>query len=211
MVVPYAWAPQLIHERCPCDPGSVDWLDRQTINDRSRLAEGMSDLTVGLAVAVPPVLDAFDLGLEDPFLEDLLVYGEVLAVNGALVSAAKYIVQRPLPVTYGGALLDEPGGYRSFYSGHTSLTVAALTAGAVTYGRRHERHRWIPWALDGVVGASVAVERVAAGRHFVSDVVVGAGAGFAVGYLGTRMHLKHQSWAVYPAEDGPRLAWVGRF
>ena len=67
-------------------------------------------------------------------LEDATVYVDTLSVNGALVTAAKYIVQRPLPRTYAGdpALVNQPGGYRSFYSGHTSLVVAALSATAVT-------------------------------------------------------------------------------
>lgn len=40
-----------------------------------------------------------------------------------------------------------------------------------------------------VVGASVAVERVLAGYHFYTDVLVGAGAGLAVGTAVSVLHL----------------------
>ena len=47
-------------------------------------------------------------------------------VNGAFAEAAKYVAQRPLPLTYAGdpTLLRTSGGYRSFYSGHTSTAFA---------------------------------------------------------------------------------------
>jgi membrane-associated phospholipid phosphatase len=97
---------------------------------------------------------------------------------------AKYTVQRPLPRTYAGdpTLLSRPGGYRSFYSGHVSVVFAALSVTAMTLEVRHHQHVW-PWILAVAVGTMVAVERVAAGRHFYTDVAVGAVAGTAVGTL----------------------------
>jgi membrane-associated phospholipid phosphatase len=83
--------------------------------------------------------------------------------------------------------MGRPRGYRSFYSGHVSLGVSALTAAAITVNRRHGVQAW-PWIVTGVVGVSIAAGRVAAGLHFYSDVAVGALMGLGVGYLTTRLH-----------------------
>ena len=86
-------------------------------------------------------------------------------------------------------LLNQPGGYRSFYSGHVSVVVAALSVTAVTLGARHGQRIW-PWILVATLGSMVAAERVAAGRHFYTDVAVGAVAGGAVGTLVPVAHLR---------------------
>jgi hypothetical protein len=181
-LLPYALAGHLIHPRCPCPASEVNALDRHVIGNHNKPVDDASDATTAVAIAAPLVLDAIDLGFTEPFFEDATVYAETLAVNGALVTFAKYTVQRPLPRTYAGdpALLDQPGGYRSFYSGHTSVTVAALAASAMTLRLRRGEKVW-PWIVTGVVGAIVAAERVAAGRHFYTDVAVGFVAGAAVG------------------------------
>jgi membrane-associated phospholipid phosphatase len=85
--------------------------------------------------------------------------------------------------------VSSANGYRSFYSGHVALTFTALSAAAFTI---NERFGWtlVPWLVTGLVGASVAVERVAAGWHFPTDVMVGAVMGTAVGVLVPLIHLR---------------------
>jgi membrane-associated phospholipid phosphatase len=184
IAIPYAFAGTFIHPRCPCDPNAVNALDRHVIGNHNKFLDDASDVTAGIVMVGPLLLDWLDVGLSRTLLEDATVYGETLAVNGALVTATKYIVQRPLPRTYAGdpALLNQPGGYRSFYSGHTSLVVAALSATAVTLEARHGQRVW-PWLMVAAIGGMVAAERIAAGRHFYTDVAVGAVAGAAVGTL----------------------------
>jgi len=184
IAIPYAFAGKLIHPRCPCDPGEVNALDRHVIGNENKFLDDTSDATAGVVLVAPLILDALDVGLSGTWVEDATVYGEALAVNGALVTAAKYTVRRPLPRTYAGdpGLLNQPGGYRSFYSGHVSNVLAALSVTAVTLGIRHEQRVW-PWIVAVAMGSMVAAERVAAGRHFYTDVAVGAVAGAAVGTL----------------------------
>ena len=184
IAIPYAFAGTFIHPRCPCDPAEVNALDRHVIGNHNKFLDDASDATAGVVLVAPAILDALDVGLSSTWVEDVTVYGEALAVNGALVTAAKYTVRRPLPRTYAGdpSLLKSPGGYRSFYSGHTSNVLAALSVTAVTLGIRHDQRVW-PWVLAVAVGSMVAAERIAAGRHFYTDVAVGAVAGAAVGTL----------------------------
>jgi membrane-associated phospholipid phosphatase len=189
-IVPEIFASDLIKPRCPCNPGEVNSFDRGVIGNNNQFLNSLSDVSVGIAVVTPALLDALDVGLNSVLVEDLTVYVETLTVSGALTTLAKYTVQRPLPRVYAGQdpeLASEPGGYRSFYSGHASTTFSALTAASLTYNLRHPSSAW-PWVITGVYGASVAAERVAAGRHFYTDVIVGALAGSAVGYVIPWLH-----------------------
>jgi membrane-associated phospholipid phosphatase len=217
VVLPYAFADRLIRPRCPCTPQEVNSFDRPAIGNTNVFAGTLSDATAGAVIILPLVADAFDVGLSHPLIEDGAVFTETLAVNGALVTAAKYIVQRPLPRTYAGDpnLINKPAGYRSFYSGHTSLVFAALSATAMTIRRRHGEKTW-PWIVTGVVGASVAIERVADGRHFPTDVLVGAVIGTAIGIAVPSLHARKGSqgrgWTVGPtANGGIAVGWTWRF
>jgi membrane-associated phospholipid phosphatase len=206
IALPYLFEHQLIRRRCPCDPRTVNAFDRGAIGNRSDFARHLSDATVAAAVVVPLVLDAKAVGAGRVWNEDAAVLFETLAVNGALVTAVKYIVQRPLPRTYAGdsALIVEPEGYRAFYSGHTSTAFAGLAAAAMTLRYRYGAKAW-PWIVTGVVGTSVAIERVADGRHFPSDVIVGAVMGTAVGIVVPALHARHGGRArlsTQPLRDG---------
>jgi membrane-associated phospholipid phosphatase len=209
--VPYL-VPHLITPRCPCDPHEVNRFDRWAIGHHSAAASTASDVTAAVAVIVPPVADALRLGPTPALGADLIVYAQTLAVNSALVVTAKYVTQRPLPVTYQGdpRYLNAQGGYRSFYSGHTSTVVSALTASAWTIRWRYGEQVW-PWAVVGATGVSVGVERILAGRHFPTDVIAGAAAGFAVGTAVPWLHRRRGPGAVTlaPAPGGAVL--TGRF
>jgi membrane-associated phospholipid phosphatase len=209
MAVPYRYANRWITPRCPCDPAEVNSFDRGAIGNRNPGAATVSDVTVGVALIAPLVFDAIDVGTGEVWREDALVFAQTLAVNGALVTATKFIAQRPVPRTYAGdpELIDSPEGYRSFYSGHTSNVFAALSATAMTIRLRYGEKTW-PWIVTGVVGTSVALERVADGRHFPTDVITGAVMGTAVGILVPWLHSRSPSAGSPSAAPGPRGGFV---
>jgi hypothetical protein len=103
IAIPYAFAGTFIHPHCPCDPNAVNALDRHVIGNQNKFLDDASDMTAGIVMAGPLLLDWLDVGMSRTLLEDATVYGETLAVNGALVTVTKNIVQRPLPRTYAGA------------------------------------------------------------------------------------------------------------
>ena len=217
IIVPYALTDSIIHPHCPCPVSEVPWFDRWVIGYASDAVDTVSTVTAGLAMVAPLAVDLVDVGLSTPFLEDFVVIAQTELVNGALVTLAKYTVQRPIPRVYSPALpavVSSPADYRSFYSGHTSLTFAALTAMSMTWTLRHG-DAWWPWVVTGVVGTSVALERLFAGRHFPSDVVVGAAAGTLVGlavpWLHARARLGPGTVEIAPSPEGVMLAWQGRW
>jgi membrane-associated phospholipid phosphatase len=188
----YLFAAGAIDVRCPCNPQEVNALDRPTIGNNSELAANISNVTAGLALLAPPVLGWFALREPRPYLEDLTVYAEAIAVSGALLTVSKQIAQRPFPRTYAGdpSQVHSSNGYRSFYSGHVALVATALTTAAVTVTERHGP-ALAAWLVAAGVTASIAAERVAAGWHFPTDVMAGAAAGTAIGVVVPALHLRH--------------------
>jgi membrane-associated phospholipid phosphatase len=89
----------------------------------------------------------------------------------------------------------------SFYSGHT--TIAAASAGIVC-----ANHRALPlWgnsladagacALATTAAVGSGVSRMMADRHYASDVIVGFGMGFGIGYaVPTLLHYSHHNTEV---------------
>jgi membrane-associated phospholipid phosphatase len=135
-------------------------------------------------------VDLIDVGFGQALLEDMLVYGEVLSITGTATAATKFAVQRPRPYVYGAtstAVLNSPASYTSFFSGHATATFGALTTLAMNESLRHGPTVW-PWLVVGLVGTSVAIERVLAGQHFPTDVIAGAAVGMGTGVLVPWLH-----------------------
>jgi membrane-associated phospholipid phosphatase len=194
-IIPLTLNSHLISPKCPCSTGDVNAFDRVAIGNDSHLAGTISDVSVGVAVLGPPLLDLALLGATQPYLQDLVVYAEVLSVSGALVTTAKYTAQRPIPLVYTSTdpnLLKAPNSYASFYSGHTTLAFAALSAAAMTAHYRYQVDI-VPWVIVTALGGSIAYERVAAGRHFPTDVIVGAMTGTLEGVLIPLFHSKRDT------------------
>jgi membrane-associated phospholipid phosphatase len=157
----------------------------------SNAAGTLSDVTLGLALGVLPIADLLDVGWSEVLLEDVVVYAQAIGAASFLVETTQWATARPLPRTYAGDpnLLRKTGGYVSFFSGHTVLTVTALTTAAWTLRLRYGEQGW-PWLVVALAGASVAVERVAAGQHFPTDVFVGALTGLGIGSLIPLLHAR---------------------
>lgn len=65
------------------------------------------------------------------------------------------------------------GTQYSFPSGHTANAFAGATLLAIEYG---QNHKWVPYAAYAVAGG-VGVMRMVNNKHYISDVLFGAGLG----------------------------------
>ncbi len=208
------WRDQLARKSCPCDPASVNALDRHAIGNHSRAADLTASITVYGVMAALPILDVIDVGANRAFVEDLVVYAETLAVDTALQNIVNFTVARPRPLSYAGdpQFVNSGEGYLSFYAGHVATAFSAMSAAAFTIGHRHGSRVW-PWLATFVVAGSVAVERVISGHHFPTDVTVAAIVGTTTGITIPWLHLSERSPSVTiaPSSLGPGLALVGRF
>ncbi len=144
-------------------------------------------LPVGLA-AVLGVIAARDHAAKH-LPEDLLLISEAVALSGLTNQAIKFLAGRERPFVHAlpedeKARTDHPADNNlSFYSGHTSLAFSmAVSAGTVATMRGYRGARYV-WAVGLPLALLSGYLRIAADRHYLSDVVVGAALGTAFGAL----------------------------
>ncbi len=109
-------------------------------------------------------LDAFGCKSKNDFVNKsvILVKGELL------MSGVVYVLKN---TTH--ELRPDESAYNSFPSGHTAQAFAAATFLAEEY---KDKIKWMPYLGYGIA-SSVGILRMANNRHYISDVLVGAGIG----------------------------------
>jgi len=179
-------------------------LDSATVEQLSPEAAQLSDLLLTAAIAAP----AFYLTgsrIEDADGDRLVLYGETLAVDLALVQIAKYLIHRPRPYVYNHSpearrYAADAGddAWRSFYSSHAAMSFGAAVAGAylLTASGAEGYERSLALATGFALAAATSNLRVRAGRHFYSDVLFGALVGTAVGYAVPALHADGKRYSV---------------
>ncbi len=180
----------LLHSAPPTEPGAdPQWFpgDASVRQHWSPAAVELSNVTLALTLGAP-VFAELGRGFDYRLLNAGVVYGETLAANFALSSLVKVIFARPRPYTYGpGARdpsIDDPHArYLSFYSGHSSTAFASAVAGSYLFaeGAEDQGSRIAFWATELFLATATANLRVVAGKHYYSDVVVGALVGIGLG------------------------------
>jgi len=174
----------------PMEPGpDPQWFpgDSSVRFNDSPGAAALSNVTVALTVSGPAFAE-LARGLDYRLLNAGVVYGETLTANFALNAVVKVLFARPRPYTQGphthDPSLDDPKDrYTSFYSGHSSLAFAAAVSGSYLFAEaaRDQGSRIAFWATEFTLAAATATLRVRAGKHYYSDVVVGALVGVGLG------------------------------
>jgi membrane-associated phospholipid phosphatase len=117
--------------------------------------------------------------------EDLLVALEAVALTAALTNGIKmatararpYAVHAPEPIPFA----EDPDQNLSFPSGHTSFAFALATSFASVATLRGRKLAPLYWSLGVPAAAFVGYLRMAGDRHWLGDVLLGAGLGTLVG------------------------------
>jgi membrane-associated phospholipid phosphatase len=92
----------------------------------------------------------------------------------------------------------------SFFSGHTSFAFAtAVSAGVVAHARGYWYEPYI-WAGGLTFAAATGYLRIAADKHYLSDVLVGAAIGTGAGLLIPQLTIHHLTFV--PQQDGVAVA-----
>jgi len=193
-----------------CDPPGFDssvrdglkWNDTESANVISYVIPlGVEPLAmIGLQAYA-----ARDHGTPDAAWVDVLLISEATAVAMAMNQAVKFVVGRERPFVH--ALPDDQKGQTahpsdnnvSFYSGHSTFAFAmAASAGTIASMRRYRLAPSI-WATGMALAAATAYLRIAADRHYASDVTVGAILGSATGIAVPRLFHGPRRVMVAPA------------
>jgi membrane-associated phospholipid phosphatase len=173
-----------------CQPGPVARGVRNALVwDKPESAALTSDI-LGFAVvpAYSLTMTLVGVGVDGEWRrvhEDLLVALEAVAVSTALTNVLKFSSARQRPYSvYADEPIsfdEDPDQFLSFPSGHTSLAFSIATSFATVATLRDRELAPALWAVGVPMAAFVGYLRIAGDRHWVGDVLAGAGLGTLVG------------------------------
>ncbi len=174
-------------------PGNVNCFDRSACYNYSETTDDLSDYLLAVCAALPLTILASDDVSKD-FSTFSLMYLENLSFSTSLPMLTKSFIRRPRPYTYNPQVPEDKkmsaDAGLSFFSGHTSIAFAS----AVFFGRLFSSYfpdsKWEPYAWGGslLLSSLTGYMRYDSGRHFPTDIIVGALVGSAVGYLIPELH-----------------------
>jgi membrane-associated phospholipid phosphatase len=132
-----------------------------------------------------------------------LIWMETNLINFLLTDMTKNLVQRKRPYVFNPEFQQQSSefgvnGRKSFYSGHCSFSASNAFFFAKAFGDYYPNSPWKPlvWTLAATIPAWTGIERVLAGKHFPTDVIVGYTFGALCGYFIPHMHLKERRMGV---------------
>ncbi len=175
------------------DPLKVPSFDRYSLRHYKPKAAKFSDVLLYTAPLVPLSLFA-DKTVRDDAGTMLALYGETMLINSGLTAITKQLTMRTRPFVYNdGAPFEKKqqlDSRMSFFSGHTSTAACSWFLTAKNYHDYNPGSDFRPvvWTTSAAVPALMAYLRCRAGKHFLSDVVVGYLVGAAVGILIPEIH-----------------------
>ncbi len=218
---------------CDRDPSGREALNvaDQRVREALKWSEPQAAMTTSnvLAFVVAPstaVAWTYGLAAHDGhptrYKTDLIAIGEAVALDVALNQTAKVLLRRERPYAHvrkseeREKLFDDEDAV-SHYSGHTSLTFTlAVSAGTIASLRHYPAAPFV-WASGLGVAATTGYLRIAADRHYFSDVVVGALIGSAIGatipllYAYSGSHERASTSTTNAAKSAPLVSWSTAF
>jgi len=195
---------------------ALRWNDTRSANTLSTVFSFVLAPLAGIGVGT--LIAAHDQRLSE-IPEDLLIVAESAMLALDLTDVTKFTVSRERPDVHARTPAERAARRTnsdnlSFFSGHTTLAFAlATSAGTIASMRRYQLAPWM-WIAGLALAATSGYLRIAADRHYATDVIagiaVGSGVGVAVPYLGHRRRADglHLALAPLPAGEGVTLLGV---
>jgi membrane-associated phospholipid phosphatase len=189
------YEPLTAEEIAQFDPATINWFDRSATGRWSPQAAKASDILVYTTMAAPVFLALTDQGSREAGTLGVM-YLETLLLQGGLTFVTKNLFARTRPYVYNDdpdiplSLKMEKTSRRSFYSGHTSSAFASMVFLASVFERLYPNSSARGWVWGGCMAAAATTGylRYAAGRHYPTDILVGAAMGAFVGYIVPSLH-----------------------
>lgn len=134
-----------------------------------------------------------------------VLFVESMATTGALFSITAGLVHKSRPLVYNTSLPAEErmanDEQRSFYAGHTAATASATFFAAKVFHDFNPDSPWRPvvWGVAAAIPATVGYLRIRAGKHFLTDNLIGYALGAASGIIIPEIHKKkNKNVEIYP-------------
>lgn len=173
----------------------VNGFDRFSAGYYSESANHYSDFPFYASFAAPFLL-ALDGNVKSKAGQVFALYVETMAVTGTLFTMTNGHVKRNRPLTYSPdvslAEKARANSQNSFYAGHTAASASAAFFAAKIF---HDFNPDSParpyiWATAAAIPATVGYFRLKAGKHFLSDNILGYVMGATAGILVPQLHKK---------------------
>lgn len=176
-------------------PQNELFFDRWACNNFSQKADRLSDIFLSICVISPLLL------LPSPTLDRnqkwtyALMYAETEILTYSITEITKCVVKRIRPYAYNPEIplnnkITSSDARKSFFSGHTSASFASVVFLARTYSAFYPESRWksVVWAAGLSAATFTGIQRILAGKHFLTDVLVGALVGSFMGFVIPNLH-----------------------
>ena len=196
-----------------CEPPAFDRATRNALvwDDKKR-ADLLSSLDayviapiVGLGLLIASEADASPSRL----IDDMLPVLETVAISQVVTQIVKFSVSRQRPYAHfaDGDPLYTTDDNASFWSGHSALGFGiTASAGLICHWRGYWTEPYV-WGAGIALSLSTEYLRIAADKHYLSDVFVGGVIGIGSGLLIPR--LMRRDLKLVPIANGAAVA--GRF
>ncbi|UOR05273.1 phosphatase PAP2 family protein [Hymenobacter aerilatus] len=171
----------------------VPKFDRFSAGYYSTTAQTVGDFIVYPTLLIAPGLLALNGDVRGRYGQVLGLYLQTLAAQNAIFTMTIGTTTRYRPFLYGtegGSDRNSHISTNSFYAGHTANTAAATFFAAKVYHDFHPGSAAEPfvWTAAALVPAAQAYTRLKAGKHFLSDNIVGYAIGAATGIVVPQLH-----------------------
>lgn len=175
------------------DKDDVNSFDRYFMHSYSSSKDKAADVLLYAAMATPLALVPAG---KSEWLTDAVMYAETLLIANGIKEITKLCVNRTRPYMYYDSDTwpeddVDSGDYRnSFPSGHTTIAFASATFTSCTFSKYFPDSAWKYPVIAGsyALAAGTSALRIMSGNHFMTDVLVGAATGSAVGFLVPWLH-----------------------
>jgi membrane-associated phospholipid phosphatase len=185
------------------DKADVNGLDRFSAGNYDEDAKKLSDKFFYPSFAAPFLL-LFNDRIAQKAGQVGALYVETMAVTGALFAMTAGNVYRLRPLAYGGEEVPisqktSKNARNSFYAGHTAATASATFFLAKVF---HDFNPDSParpyvWTAAAAIPATVGYLRLKAGKHFLSDNLLGYALGAGAGILVPQLHKKASALGIH--------------
>lgn len=173
-------------------------IDRWLAGQYSENADRLSDYPFYGSFAIPFVM-LLSNDFQPHAKEISVLYLETMATTGALYTMSAGLVNRARPLVYNEDLPDavrtESKSRNSFFGGHVAATASATFFAAKIFNdfNPDSSARIYVWTAAALVPAWVGYLRTKAGKHFLTDNLLGYGVGALSGILIPELHKKENS------------------
>lgn len=219
--------PITLPELTQLDRGDVNWFDRSATGNWSETWSDRSDEFRNLVVGTTFLTLGFEgarsllKGRPGDGATMAVMLGELYTFLLGTSYTTKALVGRKRPYVFNPQMTVEEryqiassegnDVFFSFFSGHATSAFAAATFTSTVFTDLFGRSKWshLVWGSTLTLATMTAYSRVKAGKHYPSDVIVGAAVGSAIGYLVPRLHRRDGAGRVSllasPAQVGLRV------